>query len=103
MVDEIEQLKEILAPNPDSYYSVPDLLDVGDELEGFKVVDLVEGEDRRWTRLCAVIIKSPTDRFYRYYYDKGLTENQDDEYYVDTVDEVQAVERVTTTVVWVKA
>jgi hypothetical protein len=47
-----------------------------------------------------VIIKGPSGKFYAYDYDKGLTENQDNEYYTDDVYQVEKFEKVVTTTVW---
>jgi len=55
-----------------------DLRSVGDELGGFVVVETVEGDDRRWSRAVAVIARGPSGAHYRWSYDHGLTEVQDD-------------------------
>ena len=50
----------------------------GDEADGFLVVDVVEGEDGRWSRLDGIVVcHTPTGEFYSFDYEVGLTELQD--------------------------
>lgn len=48
------------------------------EVDGFHFVDLIEGEDRRWSRTVEVITETPSGEFYRWEYEHGLTEYQED-------------------------
>jgi hypothetical protein len=55
-----------------------DLRSVGDELGGFVVVETIEEEPRRWSRAVSVITRGPSGAHYRWSFDQGLTELQDD-------------------------
>lgn len=60
----------------DSYGPYP-----GDWFEGWRVVAKEEGGDRRWMRGVSIYLQHGEDGpFYVLKYDKGLTENQDNEY-----------------------
>lgn len=43
-------------------------------------VDRDEGDNRRWSR-SVFVVKQVDDRFFSIYYEEGLTESQDNEYY----------------------
>ena len=55
-------------------------------------IDEVEGETRRWTRLC-IIIFPYKEKLYGISYDVGLTECQDSDYAGCSIGEVRKVTR----------
>lgn len=55
-------------------------------------IDEVEGETRRWTRLC-IIIFPYKEKLYGVSYDVGLTECQDSDYAGCSIGEVRKVTR----------
>ena len=55
-----------------------DLRSVGDDLGGFVVVETIEDEPRRWSRAVSVITRGPSGTHYRWSFDQGLTEMQED-------------------------
>jgi hypothetical protein len=71
---EIELLRKII--NED-YWSLNSL---GDTEDGFETVSVKNGDDRRWMRCVTITTRSPSGRFFQWYYDKGLTENQENEF-----------------------
>jgi hypothetical protein len=82
--DERAALRALLASKSSVYGSYlggrwADLRTVGDELGGFVVVETIEGDDRRWSRAVEVIVCAPSGTHYRWSYDSGLTEYQDDD------------------------
>ncbi|SKU46684.1 Uncharacterised protein [Mycobacteroides abscessus subsp. abscessus] len=68
---EIDDLKEILTE--DSWA----LSYKGAECDGFEVVHVKQGEDRRWSRTNLVVVRAPSGKHYAYDYEQGLTEYQD--------------------------
>lgn len=64
-------------------------------------VEEIEGEDRRWSRTIQTIFKAD-DRYFSIYWEKGLTEMQENEYYYQP-EEVKLVEETKTITVrnWV--
>ena len=71
---EIEMLRNIIIGNYKSLNSE------GDEKEGFETVCVDNQESRRWSRAVVVTTKSRSGRLFQWYYDQGLTENQEDEF-----------------------
>jgi hypothetical protein len=75
-LSELDRLKELLEESWSELEYFED---------GFKNVDRIEGEPRRWTRTIQVITRGPSGQHYRWEYEEGLTENQEDlgpgEYY----------------------
>lgn len=52
--------------------------EISNFIEQFQVME-EEGEDRRWSRTVSVLLQV-NDRYFILFYERGLTENQDDEY-----------------------
>ena len=78
-----------------------ELMEVGNTLEGFETVEVIEGDDRRWSRYMSVITRGPSGQHYRWGYDHGLTEVQEDERYDDRVEAVQAIETTVVVRSWI--
>lgn len=73
----------------------------GDEGGGFEVVDVIEGDDRRWSRADQIIVKSlASDEYYSFVIDRGLTEYQEDELLDDNVKHVHKVEKTVVVIEW---
>ena len=51
-------------------------MSVGEDYDGFKLVHITEGEDRRWTR-CDSKILEKDGKTYKLFQEVGLTEMQD--------------------------
>ena len=105
MATEQETLKDLLfKADPDkpyySRYGWQDMRGEGDEIDGFTVVETIEGDDRRWARFIEVIVEAPSGKFYKFGYDHGLTEMQEDEAYDETVVEVEKKENTVVVVTW---
>ncbi len=66
-------------------------------------VEDIEGSDRRWSRTNTSIVEV-ADKFYKLYWEQGLTENQENEYESQEAPEVRLVEEKITTIkrTWVK-
>lgn len=81
-VDERSALRALLSSASSVYRAWDgrwtDLRSVGDELGGFVVVETIEDEPRRWSRAVSVITRGPSGTHYRWSFDQGLTEMQDD-------------------------
>lgn len=60
----------------------------------------VEEEDRRWSRQVNIIFKVNNERFFRIWYDKGLTELQDNEYEEQIAVEVEPKTRTVVETYW---
>lgn len=63
--------------------------------------DLIEGEDRRWSRTNETIIEID-GRYFSVEWEKGLTEYQENEYYSQVAVEVEKKERIITQTYWEK-
>ncbi len=78
--------------------------EVGEEQDGWTLVQLTHGSSRRWSRTNTVVITDGRE-FYSFYYEEGLTENQHvDKFYPDSegmieLTLVKPVEKVITTYV----
>ena len=72
-----------------------------DQIDGidgeFKVVDRTEGDHGRWTQVISVVIQTPSGRLYRYEYEEGLTEYQEDDYDGNLVEVLPHVQTITVT------
>ena len=95
-MDEKEQLKQLLTK--DSYA----LRTLGDKVDGFETVSVEVGEARRWSQWITIVTQTPTDKFYVWGYDQGLTENQEDEDFDGTLKLVQPVTRTIVVTEWVE-
>jgi hypothetical protein len=95
VIEEIEKLKALLKE---------DWTEIEHTGE-FKNVDRIDGEDRRWTRTVEVITRGPSGQHYRWEYEHGLTEIQEDmgpgEYYELKIVPVRRVVELVETVKWV--
>jgi hypothetical protein len=100
MSEEFEKLKAILKSDP----SVVRELAWQEEVEGFEGVDEAIRDSGRWVQYIQTIVKGPSGALYAFDWGKGLTENQDDEYYnaADSLVEVEAKDVVTTVRKYVK-
>jgi hypothetical protein len=80
MTNVAEQLREVLK---DEWYQMR--YDGGSSKDGdFETVEVIEGESRRWSSTDAVITwHLPTDTYYRWYFESGSTEMQEDDYFDD--------------------
>jgi len=57
-------------------------------------VDLIKGEDRRWTRTNTTIVKMKDDgKYYELHWEQGLTERQENMYEDQNAREVKKIER----------
>lgn len=83
-----------------------ELADVGDQVDGFETVERTAGEPRRWFRAITLITRAPSGQHYRWRYDEGLTENQDNEGPAEngepTITPVRAVEETVVVTKWVR-
>lgn len=96
---EIDDLKAILSE--DSWA----LSSTGDQFDGFEVVHVRQGEDRRWSRTNLVVARGPSGKHYGYDYEQGLTEYQDVDAFNDGEPkpyEVMPVEKTVTITNYVK-
>ncbi len=71
----------------------------GEDEDG-RVVEEIDGEDRRWSRTNITIVEHK-DKFYSLYWEHGLTENQDNEFEDQDAPEVKQVEKTTIVKSWV--
>jgi hypothetical protein len=66
------------------------------ELEGYDLIDVVEGQNGRWSRSVELIFRPIGEKtYYSVCFYEGLTECQEDEYYEQDAVEVQKVETIT--------
>ena len=76
----------------------------GDKCDGYTVLKVIEGEDRRWSKLVEVYVQFPDERIFKWSFDSGLTEYQENEYPWDYSDsgkwdpEPEEMEKYTETV-----
>ncbi len=91
MVSELETLHTLLQTKEEGSWfgQWVDLCEVGFEIEGFRTVALVQGDDHRWYRPITVITRSPSGKFFSWVYQSGLTENQESEYHGEAPIEVE--------------
>lgn len=62
----------------------------------------IEEEDRRWSRCVKIIFKVNGERYFRIYYDKGLTECQEDYFEEQVAVEVEPKTRTIVETYWEK-
>lgn len=62
----------------------------------------VEEEDRRWSRQVNIIFKVNNERYFRIYYDMGLTECQENEFEEQVAEEVEPKTRTVVETYWEK-
>lgn len=60
----------------------------------------IEGEARRWCSETEIIFKVNGERYFRVWYDKGLTENQEDEFEEQVAVEVEPKTRTIVETYW---
>lgn len=94
--EEINRLHEILKEN------YLELATVGDELNGFTTVATGDEGEGRWSSHEWVVSQSPVGNFYRWEWERGLTEYQDHEYYEDKPVQVSKSVRLVEEVTWTK-
>lgn len=68
-------------------------------VEGIEQIEILEGEDRRWSRTDIIVFKVD-NRYFELEYEHGLTEYQENEYYSQKPVEVKKVERVVKITDW---
>jgi len=84
------------------YYNWQDLTYKGEEVNGFTVIDTIDGDDRRWSKGVQVILQGPSEAFYSFEYDQPLTENSGErEFYSNSVKEVARKVEQVYVVTWV--
>lgn len=60
--------------------------------EGIKFIDEIKGEDRRWYRKNTLIFYNYNDeKYYSIYYDQGLTECQENDFWEQVACEVKPI------------
>lgn len=72
--------------------------------QGYSVVDVIEGDESRWTRHMQSIIQAPSGKYFSVDWERGLTEYQEQGPFEGSDPspvEVKRVEKVVTTVEWV--
>lgn len=85
-MNEFEALKKYLDSGSGYQKGYRNMAWQGDEitLDGidgkFVVADRIEGDSGRWTQVISVVILSPSAHLYRFEYEEGLTEYQEDDY-----------------------
>ena len=78
MTDPHAIVDELVSILEDDFYALTyDKDSVNTDVGLFETVAVIEGDDRRWSRRNAVITKTPDDRYFRWEWEQGLTENQD--------------------------
>jgi hypothetical protein len=95
-LSELDDLKTMLSQKQGESWreNWQDLTYVGEEIDGFEVIDVIELGENRWSMTTQVALKGPSGEFYTFMYNRGLTENQED----DFLGEVQPVYRQVKTV-----
>lgn len=93
-MSELESLKAVLNDNWGF------LADIGDETDGFTVVEIVEGDARRWSRSDQIIVRGPSGTHYAWYLEVGLTEMQDTDRLDDDIDIVEPHTETITVTTW---
>jgi hypothetical protein len=67
----------------------------------FVVVEVIEGDEGRWSRFMSVITRHiPTDTYYQWEYQSGLTEYQEDELWDDKPVQVEPSTKTITVTEW---
>ncbi|MBM4707957.1 hypothetical protein GS982_01175 [Rhodococcus hoagii] len=87
---ERDQLQALLE---DDYF---ELCEVDYEWDGFVTVAREEGDNRRWSRYNTIVTRGPSGQYYRWGYDEGLTEYQENTIYPNEIELVDRVENVVT-------
>lgn len=96
----MSELEDLIALLEEDNYC---LYEKGDISDGFEVVDSWEGDERRWVITECLVIKTPSGKYYQFSWDRGKTEYQENDYDWSQYEEVTPVEKIVTTVEWVKA
>lgn len=65
-----------------------------------EVIETIDGEDRRWSRTNTTIVKHG-NKFYSLYWEQGLTENQENDFFAQDAPEVRQVEKTVIEKSWV--
>lgn len=77
-----------------------DLIYEGSEIEGFKTIEVTGNGARRWMEDHTVITRGPSGQHYSWNFDQGLTEMQEDDYYMDGAKPVYQHRVVQVITVW---
>jgi hypothetical protein len=104
-LSELDDLKKMLSTEQgdSGRENWQDLTYVGEEIDGFEVVDVIELSETRWSMITNVALKGPSGKFYTFTYQRGLTEYQTDEFDSYSVQEVNREVKTVEVVEWVKA
>lgn len=95
-MSEVENLKGLLEEDAVSWsYRCSDE-------SGWKTIDRIELDSGRWTKHVQVITQGPSGKLYRWDYEEGLTEYQDDLYEDFSIEEVVPVEKIVKIIEYVK-
>ena len=78
-----------------------ELSDEGNTLCGYQTVAVEQVDEGRWSATMRVITEDPSGAFYKWTYDRALTETSDSSRYDTTVTEVLRTEVQTVVVKWV--
>jgi hypothetical protein len=84
-----------------------ELRDVEDfDIDGFRTVARIDGENRSWTRTVAVVTRGPSGQHYRWHFEEGLSEDHPDfgpaERGEPTITPVHPVEETIVVTKWVR-
>lgn len=72
--------------------------------DNFKQIEVIEGEDGRWSATDTVIFQDlETSLYYTLYYERGLTENQEDSFGGQTAKNVVQIEETVVIKKWIPA
>lgn len=78
-MSELEEFKALLVKSIGKYFQGwSELTETDWELDGYLTIADWEGDEGRWSRTEFVVTKSPTGKLYKWQWERGLTENQDD-------------------------
>ena len=103
-VSELNQLRALLAFQTNlrwEYFGWGELSGEGDSLCGFETVSVEGRHEGRWTQYMVAVTQGPSGAFYKWTYDRALTENGESSRYDTTVTEVLRTEVQTVVVKWV--
>lgn len=92
--EENQQLDQILEADWDR------LSREGRAAYGFKTIEVTGNGARRWMEDHTVITRGPSGQHYSWNFDQGLTEMQEDDYYMDGAKPVYPHKVVQVTTVW---
>ena len=103
-VSELDQLQALLAFQTNlrwEGFGWHELCGEGYSLCGFKTVSFEGRHEGRWTQYMVAVPQAPSGAFYKWTYDRALTETSDSSRYYTKVTEVLRTEVQTVVVKWV--